>query len=72
VREKDAMALGTSGDPRAVPVLDRLLADPDAQVREKATIGLALVTSLDPSDAAGEQARANLRTIVGGLLALVR
>jgi hypothetical protein len=72
VREKVAMALGTSGDPRAVPVLGRLLADADAQVREKAATGLALVTSLDPSDAAGEQARANLRTIIGGLLALVR
>ena len=72
VREKVAMALGTSGDPRAIPVLETLLTDPDAQVREKATLGVTLVTNIDPSDEAGERARANLRTIVGGLLALIR
>jgi beta-lactamase regulating signal transducer with metallopeptidase domain len=72
VREKVAIALGTSGDPRAVGVLETLVTDPDGQVREKAIMGLSLVTNLDPGDEAGAQARATLRTMVGGLLALIR
>jgi HEAT repeat protein len=43
VREKVAIALGASGDPRAMSALERALSDPDAQVREKAASGLILL-----------------------------
>jgi HEAT repeat protein len=42
VREKAAIALGTTGDARAQEALTRALNDPDAQVREKAAAGLIL------------------------------
>lgn len=43
VREKAAIALGASGDSRAVAALTRATKDPDAQVREKAVAGLILL-----------------------------
>jgi HEAT repeat protein len=43
VREKVAIALGTSGDPRASAALERALTDPDSQVREKAVAALTLL-----------------------------
>jgi HEAT repeat protein len=42
VREKVAIALGLSGDARAVDALNKRLDDPDPQVREKAASGLTL------------------------------
>lgn len=43
VHEKAAIALGASGDARAVAPLTRATQDPDAQVREKAVAGLILL-----------------------------
>jgi HEAT repeat protein len=43
VREKVAIALGTSGDARARAPLAGALSDPDAQVREKAAAALTLL-----------------------------
>ena len=42
VREKAAIALGASGDSRAVAALQKAASDPDSQVREKAVPGLLL------------------------------
>ncbi|MDO8679286.1 MAG: HEAT repeat domain-containing protein [Acidobacteriota bacterium] len=42
MREKAAIALGASGDPRAVAALQKAASDPDSQVREKAVQGLLL------------------------------
>jgi HEAT repeat protein len=47
VREKVAIALGTSGDARAIAVLTRALDDPDSQVREKAVTALMLLGVTD-------------------------
>ena len=43
VREKAAIALGASGDPRAIDSLTKATTDPDPQVREKAVAGLVLL-----------------------------
>ena len=43
VREKAAIALGASGDARAVGALTKAMKDPDSQVREKAVAGLVLL-----------------------------
>jgi HEAT repeat protein len=72
VREKVAMALGTSNDPRARDVLVQALDDPDPQVREKATLGLSLLGSGQPNAATSEQARDGLRGLVQTLIALTR
>ena len=64
VREKVAVALGTSGDARASAALNRMLADRDSQVREKAAAGLLLLGR-------GAGANAEAETIRGGLRSLV-
>ena len=43
VREKAAIALGASGDARAIGALQKAMRDPDSQVREKAVAGLVLL-----------------------------
>ena len=41
--QKAAIALGASGDDRAVAALTKAARDPDSQVREKAVAGLVLL-----------------------------
>lgn len=43
VREQAAIALGASGDPRALEALKKATTDPDPRVREKAVAGLVLL-----------------------------
>ena len=43
VREKAAIALGASGDERAISALTKAMKDSDSQVREKAIAGLVLL-----------------------------
>ena len=72
VREKAAIALGTSGDPRAGAALERALQDPDSQVREKAVTGLVLLRGTTVDDTQGDQAREGLRSLIGALLSFAR
>jgi beta-lactamase regulating signal transducer with metallopeptidase domain len=70
VREKAAIALGTSGDARATHALEQALNDPDPQVREKAVSGLVLLRTSSPANS--DMIRSGLRTVVNGVVGLMR